>query len=179
MPAGDNRSSAGHILTGKWPRLVFVSRYLSELFKQTKMFRQSLGALGRRLYSFTPEERLIFDKLSKELSPSSITVNDVSGGCGSMFSIDVTSDRFKGLSMVKQHKLVNEILKDDIKRWHGLQLRTRSWIAAARSVSYGFISHLVPEILGWQCLFSKVHVNKGESYKWDWLICTVNTSIYV
>lgn len=90
------------------------------------MFRQSLGALGRRLYSFTPEERLIFDKLSKELSPSSITVNDVSGGCGSMFSIDVTSDRFKGLSMVKQHKLVNEILKDDIKRWHGLQLRTRS-----------------------------------------------------
>lgn len=50
---------------------------------------------------------------------------DVSGGCGSMFAIDVSSAKFKGLSIVKQHKLVNEILKEDIPRWHGLQLRTK------------------------------------------------------
>ncbi|CAH02744.1 Aim1 [Kluyveromyces lactis] len=89
------------------------------------MFRKTLTTLGRRLYSLTPEEKLITDKLSKELNPSSISVNDISGGCGSMFSINITSDKFKGLSIVKQHKLVNEILKDDIKRWHGLQLRTK------------------------------------------------------
>ncbi|SCU84281.1 LANO_0C00936g1_1 [Lachancea nothofagi CBS 11611] len=80
----------------------------------------------RRLLSFTPEEKLVYNKLSKELNPSKIKVQDVSGGCGSMFAIDITSDNFKGLSMVKQHKLVNRILQDDIKRWHGLQLRTRS-----------------------------------------------------
>ncbi|CDO94442.1 unnamed protein product [Kluyveromyces dobzhanskii CBS 2104] len=89
------------------------------------MFRKSFSLLGRRLYSLTPEEKLITEKLSKELSPSAISVNDISGGCGSMFSINVTSEKFKGMSIVKQHKLVNEILKDDIKRWHGLQLRTK------------------------------------------------------
>lgn len=90
------------------------------------MFRGSLLRLGARLYSQTPEEKLVLEKLSRELKPSSIAVNDISGGCGSMFSIDITSEKFKGLSIVKQHKLVNEVLKDDIKRWHGLQLRTRS-----------------------------------------------------
>ncbi|CEP64876.1 Bol3p LALA0_S14e01266g [Lachancea lanzarotensis] len=82
--------------------------------------------IARRLMSSTPEEKLIFDKLSKQLSPKNMHVQDVSGGCGSMFAIDITSDKFKGLTMVKQHKLVNKILEDDIKRWHGLQLRTRS-----------------------------------------------------
>ncbi|SCU79890.1 LAME_0B00826g1_1 [Lachancea meyersii CBS 8951] len=82
--------------------------------------------VARRLLSWTPEEKLIFDKLSKQLSPRQIEVRDVSGGCGSMFAIDITSDKFKGLTMVKQHKLVNKILEDDIKRWHGLQLRTRT-----------------------------------------------------
>lgn len=82
--------------------------------------------VARRFLSFTPEEKLIFDKLSKELKPQQIQVRDISGGCGSMFAVDITSQSFKGLTMVKQHKLVNKILQDDIKRWHGLQLRTRS-----------------------------------------------------
>lgn len=68
----------------------------------------------------------MFEKLKKQLEPKQLQVRDVSGGCGSMFAIDITSQKFKGLSMVKQHKLVNQILKEDIKRWHGLQLRTRS-----------------------------------------------------
>lgn len=74
----------------------------------------------------TNEERMIYDKLTKALNPRMLDVVDISGGCGSMFAIDVTSDKFDGLSMVKQHKLVNQILKDDIQRWHGLQLRTKS-----------------------------------------------------
>ncbi|SCW01429.1 LAFE_0D12376g1_1 [Lachancea fermentati] len=85
-----------------------------------------LARLARRLYSLTPEEKLVFEKLKKQLEPKQLQVRDVSGGCGSMFAIDITSQKFKGLSMVKQHKLVNQILKEDIKRWHGLQLRTRS-----------------------------------------------------
>jgi stress-induced morphogen len=52
-------------------------------------------------------------------------VQDVSGGCGSMYAINVTSEKFRGLSMIKQHRLVNEILGEEIKKWHGLQLRTK------------------------------------------------------
>jgi BolA-like protein 3 len=41
-----------------------------------------------------------------------------------MYAIEVTSARFVGLSVVKQHRLVNEILGQWVKEWHGLQLRT-------------------------------------------------------
>lgn len=92
----------------------------------SRMFVRSSKCLGTRFYSLTTEESLIHGKLTKALQPKKLQVVDISGGCGSMFAIDVTSDRFKGLSIVKQHKLVNEILKDDIQKWHGLQLRTKT-----------------------------------------------------
>lgn len=44
------------------------------------------------------------------------------GGCGSFYAIIIASDRFKGLSMVKQHQLVNQALKAEIKTIHGLQV---------------------------------------------------------
>ncbi|OMP83530.1 Altered inheritance of mitochondria protein 1, partial [Diplodia seriata] len=53
-------------------------------------------------------------------------VQDISGGCGSMYALDIHSPKFKGLTVIKQHKLVNEILKDEIKSWHGVQLRTKA-----------------------------------------------------
>lgn len=71
-------------------------------------------------------ERKVYNKLTKELEPSELEVADISGGCGSMFAINVTSDKFKGISMVKQHKLVNSILSKEISQWHGLQLSTKA-----------------------------------------------------
>jgi stress-induced morphogen len=53
-------------------------------------------------------------------------VQDISGGCGSMYAIQIESTKFKGLSVIKQHKMVNEVLKDEIKSWHGVQLRTKA-----------------------------------------------------
>jgi stress-induced morphogen len=44
------------------------------------------------------------------------------GGCGSFYAILISSPEFKGLSMVKQHKLVNDCLKEDIAGIHGLQV---------------------------------------------------------
>lgn len=44
------------------------------------------------------------------------------GGCGSFYAILLSSPEFKGLSMIKQHKLVNEALGDEIKGLHGLQV---------------------------------------------------------
>lgn len=46
----------------------------------------------------------------------------VIGGCGSFYAILISSPAFKGLTTVKQHKLVNECLKEDIKGIHGLQV---------------------------------------------------------
>ena len=69
---------------------------------------------------------MITDKLQQELEPEVCKVQDVSGGCGSMFAINITSKKFNGLSLIKQHQLVNRILRDDISRWHGLQLTLRS-----------------------------------------------------
>ncbi|KAF2277783.1 bola-like protein [Westerdykella ornata] len=70
-------------------------------------------------------ERHIFDKIKAELEPVKLEVQDISGGCGSMYALEIESPKFKGLSVVKQHKLVNSVLAEEIKGWHGVQLRTR------------------------------------------------------
>jgi stress-induced morphogen len=71
-------------------------------------------------------ERSIFEKLGKSLNPVKLEVQDISGGCGSMYGIEIVSEAFRGLSMLKQQRLVNQVLGDDIKGWHGVQLKTRA-----------------------------------------------------
>lgn len=71
-------------------------------------------------------ESQIYEKLEKELTPKALDVRDVSGGCGSMYSIQIISDKFNGKSMIKQHRIVNEVLAEEIKGWHGLQLKTKA-----------------------------------------------------
>lgn len=80
-----------------------------------------------RMYTdtHTAEEVRIHKKLASALDTEDVQVQDVSGGCGSMYAINVTSQKFNGLTTIKQHQLVNEILKEDIPKWHGLQLRTK------------------------------------------------------
>jgi len=55
---------------------------------------------------------------------SQIHVEDISGGCGAMYQIYVEDNKFNGLSKVKQHQLVNEALKDEIKSMHGIRIST-------------------------------------------------------
>ncbi|CCE83489.1 Piso0_004065 [Millerozyma farinosa CBS 7064] len=90
------------------------------------------NALGRGIRLMTTTEPLddyeqkIYNILQQEFQPKNLQVRDVSGGCGSMFAISVESEKFKDIPMVKQHRLVNEALKDEISKWHGIQLRTKS-----------------------------------------------------
>jgi stress-induced morphogen len=72
------------------------------------------------------KEKQIFDMLNKEFKAEKLEVQDISGGCGSMYGIEVVSERFRGLSMLRQQRLVNEVLGEEIKGWHGVQLRTRA-----------------------------------------------------
>ncbi|XP_062501802.1 bolA-like protein 3 [Corticium candelabrum] len=53
-----------------------------------------------------------------------LEVQDVSGGCGSMYQISITSEKFRGKRLIQQHRMVTEALKDEIKNMHGLTLTT-------------------------------------------------------
>ncbi|KAG6295632.1 hypothetical protein E4U09_002077 [Claviceps aff. purpurea] len=75
--------------------------------------------------SMSPAEESIAERLRKELQPTELLVRDVSGGCGSMYAIDIASPAFKGLSMLKQQRMVNAALGDLMRGWHGVQLNTR------------------------------------------------------
>ncbi|KAJ7638532.1 bola-like protein [Roridomyces roridus] len=72
----------------------------------------------------TPTEQLIHTKLTERFSPSQLEIQDVSGGCGTFFAITIASEVFKGIPMVKQHKLVTQTIKEEIEGIHGLQIKT-------------------------------------------------------
>ncbi|SPO31895.1 related to AIM1  len=72
----------------------------------------------------TEGEQKIREILTAKFNPSVLKVQDVSGGCGSFYAIQLSSKAFQGLSTVKAHRMVNAELKDVIKDIHGLQLRT-------------------------------------------------------
>lgn len=42
-----------------------------------------------------------------------------------MYGIEICSEKFRGLNMLKQQRLVNAALGDLMKEWHGVQLKTR------------------------------------------------------
>ncbi|KAI0883497.1 bola-like protein [Annulohypoxylon maeteangense] len=71
------------------------------------------------------DESAIWDKLAAEFAPTELTVQDVSGGCGSMYAIEIASEKFRGSGMLKQQRMVNAVLGEQMKKWHGVQLRTR------------------------------------------------------
>lgn len=41
-----------------------------------------------------------------------------------MYGIEVVSEKFRGLNILKQQRMVNKVLGEEIKGWHGVQLRT-------------------------------------------------------
>ncbi|KAF3915408.1 hypothetical protein AA313_de0208605 [Arthrobotrys entomopaga] len=72
------------------------------------------------------KEAGIYVKLSEKLEPSRLDVRDISGGCGSMYAVEIESPKFRGLSTLKMHRQVQDILAEEIKGWHGIQLKTKA-----------------------------------------------------
>ncbi|KAF3906146.1 hypothetical protein ABW20_dc0100502 [Dactylellina cionopaga] len=72
------------------------------------------------------KEAGIFTKLAEQLNPSRLDVRDISGGCGSMYAVEIESPQFRGLTTLKMHRQVQDILAEDIKGWHGIQLKTKA-----------------------------------------------------
>nr|QZX63212.1 BolA-like protein 3 [Halisarca dujardinii] len=76
------------------------------------------------LFQTTDGEKRIYELLTSSLLPTKLSVKDISGGCGSMYEIDVASAKFQGRRLVQQHQLVNNALKEEFKDLHGLIIRT-------------------------------------------------------
>ncbi|KAM0752810.1 bola-like protein [Meredithblackwellia eburnea MCA 4105] len=70
-------------------------------------------------------EQLLKTKLLESFKDAKVEVQDVSGGCGTFYAVSIAHPSFKGLTMIKQHRAVNAVLKDDIKGMHGIQVSPR------------------------------------------------------
>ena len=63
----------------------------------------------------------------------SIVVNDISGGCGSMYEVYVESSEFNNMRTVKQHQMINQALHKEItQNMHGLRIFTSPVEEAAK-----------------------------------------------
>ncbi|KAF3074984.1 Altered inheritance of mitochondria protein 1 [Trichoderma lentiforme] len=107
----------------------YLSSTTSRQFSSTPLRKYSSPSSNEQLEEqeadMSPAESSIAAILAEKLHPTSLLVQDISGGCGSMYAIDITSPVFKGLNMLKQQRMVNAALGDLVKEWHGVQIRTR------------------------------------------------------
>jgi BolA-like protein 3 len=72
----------------------------------------------------TPESKME-NILREELGANHVAIEDISGGCGSMYKMVVVSEEFEGINKVKQHRLVQRALANEIADMHGLILDTK------------------------------------------------------
>jgi stress-induced morphogen len=89
------------------------------------MFRSFVRLMSSNGQNIMNEgEKLLFTKLTDKFQPNRLKVVDISGGCGSMYEIEIESQAFKGLTTVQQQRLVNQTLQNEISKMHGLRLTT-------------------------------------------------------
>lgn len=51
-------------------------------------------------------------------------IEDVSDGCGAKFVAKIVSPRFQGLSLIEQHRLVNETIAEEMVNIHSFSMKT-------------------------------------------------------
>ncbi|GAB6028673.1 hypothetical protein CHUAL_004499 [Chamberlinius hualienensis] len=64
------------------------------------------------------------NKLSKELEPSHLEVEDFSDGCGAKFNVLIVSSKFEGKSLLDRQRMVNAVLEEEMKTIHALTQKT-------------------------------------------------------
>ena len=89
--------------------------------------RRTMSAAAAAAAAATDEELALEEKLRAALGDGAAArVRDTSGGCGTMFRIEAIAPQFTGIATVKQHKLITDILKHEIKSWHGFTIKTQA-----------------------------------------------------
>jgi stress-induced morphogen len=71
-----------------------------------------------------PSATNLRERIEEALPGSRVTVEDLTGG-GDHFRAEVVSDRFSGLSLIDQHKLVYDVFGDEVGGpIHALSIKT-------------------------------------------------------
>ena len=70
------------------------------------------------------EEMRLQELVRTKMDVHDVSVRDISGGCGAMYEVYVCSNEFKGKRVVQQHRMITEILKEEVKNMHGLRIHT-------------------------------------------------------
>jgi stress-induced morphogen len=60
------------------------------------------------------------------LSPATVSVADISGGCGASFAVSVVSPAFEGVRALERHRMLHAALGDDLAAIHALKLTCRT-----------------------------------------------------
>jgi stress-induced morphogen len=64
------------------------------------------------------------DRIAAALPGAEVSVEDLTGG-GDHFRAEVVSDRFEGLSLIQQHKLIYDVFGDEVGGpIHALSIKT-------------------------------------------------------
>ncbi|KIM51761.1 hypothetical protein SCLCIDRAFT_1224158 [Scleroderma citrinum Foug A] len=72
-----------------------------------------------------PVQPQVLENLIREAIPvSHLEIHDQSNGCGENYSIVVVSESFEGKTTLARHKLLNELLKDQITQMHAFSQKT-------------------------------------------------------
>ena len=66
------------------------------------------------------------DKLKKEFEPTICKIVDPNGDMNSIV-IKIQSAKFKGMLPVARHRAINELLKEEIKLIHAVQIDAKVW----------------------------------------------------
>ena len=90
------------------------------------VFKSHLKFINKFQFKTFASKADLEQKIKQKIKVDSLEVVDLSGNCGSSFLIKIKSPDFKGKTMIAQHRMVNEILKDDLKEIHALQLKTEA-----------------------------------------------------
>ena len=76
--------------------------------------------------NFFVEKTILENKIKTKINCEDLEVVDISGNCGTSFSVKIKSPDFKGKSIIMQHRMINEVLKDELKEIHALQIKSEA-----------------------------------------------------
>ena len=69
-------------------------------------------------------EEFIKEKLTAGLEAEHVEVKDNSDGCGGKFECVIVSKKFEGKPLLARHRLVNEVLAEELKTIHAFSQKT-------------------------------------------------------
>lgn len=96
-------------------------------FIRTKKLAFSLTKLTGTQSGKSSSELYLMNKLRERIpNVTDVDVIDISHGCGDMYRVFVASSEFQGKTLVQQHRLIQQALKEEVKNWHGLTIETET-----------------------------------------------------